>query len=154
MTSGCCRQLVTTASWLYLTYQVSQPSLTVQLTLETLYSVGNDKFNGILHLNHLSSALKIRTCCANRQKWLLIVLTILKMTTGYMFSRPDQTNATILITTWTMQLPLMTGPAVPTLHRSPDTWITVRAAFTTMRIIVQLNRKSAMQFNALHFCFT
>ena len=115
------------------------------ITLETLYSVGNDKFKGILHFESFELGTEDKNLLRKQAKIALDSADHSKMTTGYMFSRPDQTNATILI---------MTGPAVPTLHRSPDTWITVRAAFTTMRIIVQLNRKSAMQFNALHFCFT
>ena len=71
------------------------------ITLETLYSVGNDKFNGILHFESFELGTEDKNLLRKQAKIALDSADHSKMTTGYMFSRPDQTNATILITTWT-----------------------------------------------------
>ncbi|MDF9445555.1 hypothetical protein P5Z58_10460, partial [Limosilactobacillus mucosae] len=70
-------------------------------TLESLYSVGNDKFKGILHFESFELGADDRNLLRKQAKLALDSADHSKMTTGYMFSRPDQTNATILITTWT-----------------------------------------------------
>lgn len=71
------------------------------ITLETLYSVGNDKFKGILHFESFELGTEDKNLLRKQAKIALDSADHSKMTTGYMFSRPDQTNATILITTWT-----------------------------------------------------